>query len=41
MADTEDDSSVCPLHECVFIGDIRQLSQLLRSRDVTKKDKHG
>ncbi|XP_064624930.1 ankyrin repeat domain-containing protein 13C-like isoform X2 [Lineus longissimus] len=30
-----------PLHECVFKGDIRQLSQLLRSHDVTQKDKHG
>jgi hypothetical protein len=30
-----------PLHECVFRGDIRQLSQLLRSHDVAQKDKHG
>ncbi|XP_059049011.1 ankyrin repeat domain-containing protein 13C [Achroia grisella] len=30
-----------PLHECVFIGDVRKLSLLLRNHDVTRKDKHG
>ncbi|VVC87993.1 ankyrin repeat domain-containing protein 13C-B [Leptidea sinapis] len=30
-----------PLHECVFVGDVRKLSSLLRSHDVTVKDKHG
>lgn len=40
MAD-DNDSQCFPLHECVFNGDIRKLSQLLRTNDVTKKDKHG
>lgn len=35
----EDD--VYPLHESVFIGDVRKLSSLLRNNDVTRKDKHG
>ncbi|XP_065207679.1 ankyrin repeat domain-containing protein 13C [Planococcus citri] len=31
-----------PLHECVFSGDLRKLSALLRSdNDIAKKDKHG
>ncbi|XP_066995161.1 ankyrin repeat domain-containing protein 13C isoform X2 [Anabrus simplex] len=30
-----------PLHECVFSGDVRRLSSLLRTHDVSKKDKHG
>lgn len=30
-----------PLHECVFKGDTRKLSQLLRSHEPTEKDKHG
>lgn len=31
-----------PLHECVFSGDLRDLSVLLRKGvDVAKKDKHG
>lgn len=31
-----------PLHECVFSGDLRKLSALLRSNnDIGKKDKHG
>lgn len=29
------------LHECVFRGDVRKLSALLRTQDVEKKDKHG
>ncbi|XP_055680461.1 ankyrin repeat domain-containing protein 13C [Lutzomyia longipalpis] len=29
------------LHEAVFSGDIKLLSQLLRTQDVTQKDKHG
>lgn len=42
MADgKESDSQDFPLHECVFKGDIRKLSQLLRTADVSKKDKHG
>lgn len=30
-----------PLHECVFSGDVRKLSSLIRTHDVTKRDKHG
>lgn len=30
-----------PLHECVFNGDLRKLSALIRKNDVGKKDKHG
>lgn len=42
MADNDDDSSSdCPLHKCVFIDDIRKLSQLLRTNDVAQRDKHG
>lgn len=37
-SNTEEDY---PLHECVFGGDVRKLSSLLRYHDVTKKDKHG
>ncbi|XP_075229573.1 ankyrin repeat domain-containing protein 13C-A [Lycorma delicatula] len=38
MAEEED---LCPLHECVFTGDVRKLSALIRTHDVAKKDKHG
>nr|CAD7572179.1 unnamed protein product [Timema californicum] len=34
-------TNYCPLHECVFSGDVRKLSSLLRTNDVAKKDKHG
>ena len=30
-----------PLHECVFRNDIRQLSSLLRTSDISQKDKYG
>ncbi|KAK2183746.1 hypothetical protein NP493_297g02004 [Ridgeia piscesae] len=30
-----------PMHECVFRGDKKELSRLLRTHDVTQKDKHG
>jgi hypothetical protein len=36
-----EDVNYCPLHECVFSGDVRRLSGLLRLNDVAKKDKHG
>ncbi|KAG4071079.1 hypothetical protein HA402_002751 [Bradysia odoriphaga] len=36
-----DDDSLCPLHKCIFNGDIRKLSQLLRTNDPSAKDKHG
>lgn len=39
MAD--DDDNLCPLHKCIFSGDIRKLSQLLRTNDPSAKDKHG
>lgn len=35
------DDETYPLHECVFGGDVRKLSSLLRFNDVTRKDKHG
>ncbi|CAG2057664.1 unnamed protein product [Timema podura] len=35
-----EDVDYCPLHECVFSGDVRKLSSLLRTNDVSKKDKH-
>lgn len=45
MADKEfitTDDRDLPLHECVFSGDLRELSVLLRKgNDVAKKDKHG
>ncbi|XP_055643456.1 ankyrin repeat domain-containing protein 13C isoform X2 [Toxorhynchites rutilus septentrionalis] len=34
-------SETYPLHECVFKGDTRKLSQLLRTHEPTEKDKHG
>ncbi|CAF4780679.1 unnamed protein product [Pieris macdunnoughi] len=37
----KDEEDTFPLHECVFGGDVRKLSSLLRTNDVTKKDKHG
>lgn len=33
--------SAFPLHERVFNGDIKEVSKLLRSRDVAQKDSHG
>ncbi|KAJ9587842.1 hypothetical protein L9F63_018714, partial [Diploptera punctata] len=36
-----EDAHYYPLHDCVFSGDVRRLSSLLRVNDVTKKDKHG
>ncbi|KAK6634926.1 Ankyrin repeat domain-containing protein 13C [Polyplax serrata] len=36
-----DESESCPLHECVFKGDLRKLSLLIRLNDISKKDKHG
>ncbi|XKL64110.1 hypothetical protein PGB90_004196 [Kerria lacca] len=36
------EESEFPLHECVFNGDLKKLSSLLRSDiDISKKDKHG
>ncbi|XP_076063246.1 ankyrin repeat domain-containing protein 13C isoform X2 [Oratosquilla oratoria] len=36
-----DDENSFELHESVFRGDIRRVSQLIRNHDVAKKDKHG
>ncbi|KAF9411019.1 hypothetical protein HW555_010065 [Spodoptera exigua] len=36
-----EEEDVYPLHECIFIGDVRKLSSLLRNHDVARKDKHG
>lgn len=42
MSESEDDSSQSfPLHECIFEGDLKNFSQLLRTHDVAKKDTHG
>ncbi|XP_063795166.1 ankyrin repeat domain-containing protein 13C isoform X2 [Pseudophryne corroboree] len=30
-----------PVHECVFKGDIRRLSSLIRSHSISQKDSHG
>lgn len=30
-----------PLHEKVFCGDIKEVSKLLRTYDVSQKDMHG
>lgn len=30
-----------PLHEKVFCGDIKEVSKLLRTHDVSQKDIHG
>ncbi|XP_015117145.1 ankyrin repeat domain-containing protein 13C isoform X1 [Diachasma alloeum] len=30
-----------PLHKCIFQGDIKTLSFLLRTHDIAEKDKHG
>ena len=29
------------LHESVFKGDLKEVSKLLRTHDVSKKDRHG
>ncbi|XP_064476536.1 ankyrin repeat domain-containing protein 13C-like [Ornithodoros turicata] len=36
-----DNGSQYPLHECVFRGDVRRVSALLRTHDVSQKDIHG
>lgn len=30
-----------PLHECVFNGDVRRLSSLIRTQNIAQKDSHG
>lgn len=36
-----DDNNSYELHESVFNGDTRRVSALIRTYDVSKKDKHG
>lgn len=41
-SESEDDNlQLYPLHECIFEGDLKKFSQLLRTHDVAQKDKHG
>uniref|UniRef100_A0A3Q3X955 Ankyrin repeat domain-containing protein n=1 Tax=Mola mola TaxID=94237 RepID=A0A3Q3X955_MOLML len=35
------DTSEFPVHECVFRGDVRRLSSLIRSHSISQKDVHG
>lgn len=30
-----------PVHECVFRGDVRRLSSLIRTQNIAQKDTHG
>lgn len=30
-----------PVHECVFKGDVRRLSSLIRTNSISQKDVHG
>lgn len=30
-----------PLHKCIYNGDIKSLSTLIRTHDLTQKDKQG
>lgn len=32
---------VFPVHECVFKGDVRRLSSLIRTHSISQKDVHG
>lgn len=36
-----DTDSVYPVHECVFRGDVRKLSSLIRTQNIAQKDVHG
>lgn len=40
-SNSSEDNSMYPLHENVFVGDVRRVSALLRTHDVARKDKHG
>lgn len=37
---TSEDSEF-PVHECVFKGDVRRLSSLIRTHSISQKDVHG
>lgn len=41
MQEEPDKQESYPLHEAVFDGNIKKLSQLIRKNDIAKKDKHG
>jgi len=30
-----------PLHECVFEGDVQKFARMMRTEDLSRKDKHG
>lgn len=30
-----------PLHKCIFQGDVKTLSSLIRTHDIAEKDKQG
>ncbi|KAI2658918.1 Ankyrin repeat domain-containing protein 13C [Labeo rohita] len=36
-----DTDSAYPVHECVFRGDVRRLSSLIRTQNIAQKDLHG
>lgn len=37
----EQDLSAYPLHECVFEGDVQEFARMMRTEDLSRKDKHG
>ncbi|KAM4022233.1 LOW QUALITY PROTEIN: ankyrin repeat domain-containing protein 13C [Anomaloglossus baeobatrachus] len=42
IGDGEEKTGTChPVHECVYKGDIRRLSSLIRSHSIGQKDSHG
>uniref|UniRef100_A0A672LND4 Uncharacterized protein n=2 Tax=Sinocyclocheilus grahami TaxID=75366 RepID=A0A672LND4_SINGR len=36
-----DTDGAYPVHECVFRGDVRRLSSLIRTQNIAQKDLHG
>lgn len=36
-----DTDGAYPVHECVFRGDVRRLSSLIRTQNIAQKDVHG
>lgn len=41
VADGGSCPSLYPVHECVFKGDVRRLSSLIRTHNIGQKDNHG
>lgn len=35
------ESEKYPLHKCIFQGDVKALSSLIRTYDIAEKDKQG